>query len=34
LEEASTREDVTRTTRKLAGLLRNGIKYLPMDYIL
>ncbi len=34
LGEASTREDVTRTTRKLASLLRNGVKYLPIDYIL
>ncbi|MCC6029411.1 MAG: NUDIX hydrolase [Candidatus Korarchaeum sp.] len=34
LEEASTRDDVTRTTRKLASLLRKGVKYLPIDYIL
>ncbi len=34
LEEASAKEDVTRTTRKLANLLKNGIKYLPVNYIL
>ncbi len=34
LEEASAKEDVTRTTRKLANLLKNEIKYLPVNYIL